>query len=47
MIKLIVGRGLELGGESDNIYDEIYSEPDKFYKDILTESSDFVEDTDD
>ena len=42
-----MGRGLELGGESDDVYDEFYSKPDEFYKDILTELGDFVEDTDD
>lgn len=47
LIKLIVGRGLEPYGESDNVYDEVHSKPDEFYKDILTESGDFVEDTDD
>ncbi len=47
VIKLLVGRGLEHNSASDDVYDEIYSEPDDFYKDILTESGDFVEDTDD
>ncbi len=47
IIRLVMGRGLELYSESDNSYDEIYGEPDEFYKDILTESGDFIVDTDD
>jgi hypothetical protein len=47
IIRLVMGRGLELYSESDNGYDEIQSEPDEFYKDILTESGDFIDDTED
>ena len=47
IIRLVVGRGLELYSKSDNGYDEIKRESDEFYKDILTESGDFIDDTDD